>query len=306
MRRHPYSLLLALLAFILTTTLACQFLSNVISPEPTPLPTPQPTSLATESLPTVPILASASPIVTTVTAAVDQDLGQPVPSNYILETQMACDVIPVTYDPVGVTDTFAPFSTLHTVVSIQDAPNDAQFRVEWYADNVSGMKPNTLLGAYTLPAGGTRNLDFSFTPDDSWTPGDYSVDIYANEVYVGNIPYSIRDTWITAITLAEDADPDTNAPINPTTLFTPSSAIHAVVETDAAPPGTDLRVDWIVVAAPEAGDPDSLIRSIPYTAEGGQYIDFTLTPDTSWPAGVYGVNIYENDVWIQTLVYTVQ
>jgi hypothetical protein len=111
---------------------------------------------------------------------------------------------------------------------------------------------------------------------------------------------------ITDVTLAKDTDSVTAAPVGPTTVFTSSSVIHAAVHIDNAPANTKFTGAWYVVDVGTAAQANSLITSSDLTADGTRYLDFYLTPTTSWPSGSYRVEISVNGVLDQVVGYTVQ
>ncbi len=81
-------------------------------------------------------------------------------------------------DPTSV---FGTKSEFHLVVAIQDAPAGTKFRAVWYATDISvAANCVTKLEEASLSADGTRNLDFSLAPKESWLPGSYRVDLFVN------------------------------------------------------------------------------------------------------------------------------
>lgn len=111
---------------------------------------------------------------------------------------------------------------------------------------------------------------------------------------------------ITDVILARDVEGVDLNPVDPTTVFTSSSIIHAVVEIEDAPANTNFTAEFYVVDVGDAAQPNSLITSTDLVADGTRYLDFNLTPTTSWPAGTYRVDILVNGELDQSVEYTVE
>jgi hypothetical protein len=111
---------------------------------------------------------------------------------------------------------------------------------------------------------------------------------------------------ITAVTMAEDTSGDERTPVNPTTTFGPTATFHAVVSVVDAPPNTKLKAVWF------AGDTDGValcnkqIQEVELVTDGTRNIDFSLTPETTWPKGSFRVDIYTNDVLDQVVDFSVK
>jgi hypothetical protein len=111
---------------------------------------------------------------------------------------------------------------------------------------------------------------------------------------------------ITQVIMAKDAAPVTAAPINPTTIFTTSSVIHAVAKIKNAPANTKFTASWYVVDDGGADAANTLITTSDLTTGGTRYLDFNLTPTTTWPLGKYRVDILINDQLDQSVNFSVQ
>jgi len=68
-----------------------------------------------------------------------------------------------TFEPVGITDNFAPDQNeFHVIVTLTNAPKNSSVRVVWTAVDVGGaLAPNTKIDEATVTTEGSRNLDFS-------------------------------------------------------------------------------------------------------------------------------------------------
>ena len=111
---------------------------------------------------------------------------------------------------------------------------------------------------------------------------------------------------ITEVVTAKDSKSDTKEPVDPTSVFTPNSVVHAIAKIEGAPEGTKFSAAFYVVDVGSAASPDTLILSTDVVAGGTRYIDFTLTPTSKWPAGKYKVEISVNGQVDQEVSYTVQ
>ena len=111
---------------------------------------------------------------------------------------------------------------------------------------------------------------------------------------------------ITDVVMARDTQGEELDPVDPTTVFSPESTIHAVAKIEDAPDDTEFTAAFYVVDVGNAADPDTLISSTDLTAAGTRNLDFTLSPTTSWPPGTYRVEISVNGTLDQVVEYTVE
>ncbi len=249
-------------------------------------------------------------------------------TNLISSVTMARDTQGDNKDPVNPTTVFAPNAVFHAVVAIKNAPANTKFTAAWYVTDVgSAAAPNTLIDSTDLTTGGTRNLDFTLSPNNQWPAGTYRVEISINGTRVTTANFSVSGSgasatpaptgpapstsssgasMIAAVTMAEDTKGDNFDPVNPTTVFKPSATFHAVVSTKSAPANTKVKAVWYVTDVGSAAAPNTLIDSYELTTEGTRNLDFTLAPKTNWPTGKYRVEIQVNGTTVQTVNFTVQ
>lgn len=108
-------------------------------------------------------------------------------------------------------------------------------------------------------------------------------------------PAVVKSSGIVSnVTMALGTKGDTKDPVNPTLVFQPSSAFHAVVAIQNAPKNTKFKAAWFATDVGSAADCNTAIDDTEFSADGTRNIDFTLTPSTTWPAGTYRVEIYVN------------
>ncbi len=117
------------------------------------------------------------------TQSYDPASGQDFNGNnpYISDVTMARGTSGDMLDPTDPTMVFGSSDTFHAVVSIKDAPENTVFHADWYAVDVgTAADPNTFIDGNDLTAGGSRNLDFSLSPNTGWPSGKYRVEISVN------------------------------------------------------------------------------------------------------------------------------
>ena len=84
-------------------------------------------------------------------------------------------------DPVNITKVFSVDDIFHAVVHIVNAPSNSVFEAIWYTVDVGSADNNdSMIDSSTETSDGTRNLDFTLTPVESWLTGTYQVEIYVN------------------------------------------------------------------------------------------------------------------------------
>ena len=105
---------------------------------------------------------------------------------------------------------------------------------------------------------------------------------------------SIGDVW----TARDDAGNDR------TSIFNPTDTFYAFVELKNAPDETKLKAIWTAVDTP-VSEPDTLIDEVELVAPSGTH-QFSLETDTTWPPGVYKVDIYLEDELEKSLLFEVQ
>ncbi len=121
------------------------------------------------------------------------DLGSPETSGYVEKIVMAKDTEGDNKDPVGPTTTFDGAATFHAVVSVKDAPEGTVFKAVWFADDTNMVADcNSQIDTYELTTDGTRNIDFTLAPQESWPVGLYRVQIYVNDTLEKNVLFKVK------------------------------------------------------------------------------------------------------------------
>ena len=112
--------------------------------------------------------------------------------------------------------------------------------------------------------------------------------------------------FITNITMASGVQGDNFTPVGATTTFTSKDTFHAVVEIQDAPASTRFKADWYAVNVGGTAKPNTRIEGNEIVTDGSRNLDFTLKPDSNWPAGTYRVEISVNGTLEQTVQFRVK
>jgi len=117
----------------------------------------------------------------------------PSPSGLIEKVTMAEDTSGEERNPVNPTSTYAGSATCHAVVALGEAPANTTLRAVWFAADTFGVADcNTQINAYELTTDGTRNIDFSLTPESTWPPGSYRIEVYVNNVLDQAVTFAVK------------------------------------------------------------------------------------------------------------------
>jgi hypothetical protein len=304
-RNNSYVMKKIMLALALTSAfLLLAACGADATPTPTnfPPPTPTPPPTATTTAPDTPT-EQASAI-----------CGQGSQPAYITDVVLAKDTQGANFTPVEITDAYEPAqATFHAVVTLQDAPQNLKLGATWYLVRAAGYQSNSKIDEKTLNVeqGGSRNVDFTLkTTQATWPPGTYCVEIYADgelalsktfTVVGGATTPNASSEIVQEIVLAEDTNPDTFEPINPTNTFKKNApAIHAAIKIENAPPNTSFGAKWY------PPDQQPLEFNLP-PVDGTRWLDFRLTPGSDgFPVGEYRVEIYLNEKLVDTKTFTVE
>lgn len=97
------------------------------------------------------------------------------------------------------------------------------------------------------------------------------------------------------------ADPDGT---EPTTVFFPEETFYVIAELANAPGDTNVKAVWVAVDVDNV-DFDTVIDEAELETGDGR-LTFDLANDELWPAGNYKVDLYINDVVVETLEFSVE
>jgi hypothetical protein len=117
----------------------------------------------------------------------------PNPSGLVSGVTMAEGTSGDNKDPVNPTNSFGISATFHAVVSLKDAPSNTNVKAIWYATDTAGAAEcNTQIDEYELTTDGTRNVDFSLTPQSTWPAGSFRVEVFINGTLDQAITFSVK------------------------------------------------------------------------------------------------------------------
>jgi hypothetical protein len=120
--------------------------------------------------------------------------AQKIQVPYIKRATMSTGLKNETNAPVGERFVFAgSTSVFHSVLSLNNAPKNTNFRAEWYVVDVGTVAPpDTLIVKNEVMTDGTRFLAFTLTPNDGrFPPGVYRVEIFANNQPAVTMVFSV-------------------------------------------------------------------------------------------------------------------
>jgi len=191
---------------------------------------------------------------------------------------------------------------------------------EWIADDVGeAAPPNTKVFEKTLTLEGDTDAGyFTFLkPTNGWPPGEYHLDIYANDALATRVGFTIEHVKTTETTSKESAasnvtmtaETATGPDATPTTTFAPDTpAVFALLRMEGVKKGDNLRAVWFIDDVGDAAPPKTKIAEKTMTMEGVPTEgNFSCTkPGQKWPNGKYHVDIYANDKLAATAKFTVE
>jgi hypothetical protein len=113
---------------------------------------------------------------------------------------------------------------------------------------------------------------------------------------------------IISVTTALGVQADTKTPTTPTSEFSTSATLHAVVAVKDAPAGTIVKAAWKAIAVADPSVCNSLLKEEIIETSGTSNLDYSLTPTPgpAWSPGSYKVEISVNGVLDQIVPFTVK
>jgi hypothetical protein len=169
---------------------------------------------------------------------------------------------------VDPTTTFSPTDLLlHAVVEVGNAPTDTKVKVVWTSVDSTDSggtqyKDQKIDEKEVLTKETDSTVDFTLSNDQPWPVGKYKVDIYLDGNLERMIEFEVQPATIPSAT-AEPQATDTpvpqvsygelvtakgvgqsNAPVDPTTVFAPNDTIYAVLELIHFPSGHSAFARW--------------------------------------------------------------
>jgi hypothetical protein len=96
-------------------------------------------------------------------------------------------------NPINLTTVFSPTDTFHAVAKVEDAPENTSFSATWYVTDVGpDIACNSVVDSTEISTFGTRNLDFTLTPESTWPTGMYRVEVFVNGVLDSVKEFSVK------------------------------------------------------------------------------------------------------------------
>lgn len=249
----------------------------------------------------------------------------------ITKAVTAQNVQGATFEPVNVTDNFAPDQNeFHAVVTLTNAPKNSNVQVVWTAVDVgSASPPNTKIDEAEVKAEGSRNLDFSLKRTATqWPPGLYKAEIFWNgkldrtlnfvvvgtaqktgTVVAGKCPPATtqphKPTGLLAQAIMAEGAGANNEPVNRTGEFLSKEVIFAIVTVANAPANTKFRAVFFAVEAGDGAQCNVKLGESEQIASGSKNLVFKLQQSKDWLLGTYRVDIYVNDILDHTANFVV-
>lgn len=150
-------------------------------------------------------------------------------SRVITDMVMAKNVQGANFDPVDVTYAFpANQSAFHAVVTLKDAPKDTAVSAVWSTEKGQRM------GEFEIKSDGSRNLDFTFQPDNGkLPPGNYKVEIRLNGTPERTMNFTVQEPVAQSSSSAIPSAPP--PPTTTRTAVSSSSASSSSIASSAQP-----------------------------------------------------------------------
>jgi len=92
------------------------------------------------------------------------------------------------------TTTFAPTDDIYVFFDVNQMENGTQFEIKWYALDVEGQDPSTpfTTSDYSYNGESTIYANISSTDPSGFPPAQYKVEIYMDNVKVGEQAFSVQ------------------------------------------------------------------------------------------------------------------
>ena len=210
------------------------------------------------------------------------------------------------------TDVYAANEPFYLVVDLTSAPADTVSKVVWYAANVAGEDPNSLIDETEFQGNGEVTFDLSY--NGPWPLGTYKVEVYINNVLDRIVQFAVAETSdatggttsgsgsveITNAYIARDV----NGTIEKTEIYASDEDFHCYLELNQASPNTKFKAEWKAISAEGWVSNASLNISEGYSQS--DMMAFDLSNANPWGKGQYSVDIYMDDVLQGTLEFSVE
>ena len=94
---------------------------------------------------------------------------------------------------VNRTTVFSPTDDFFVFFEVAGIEVGTKFQSRWYALDVEGVDPSAPVETIDyVSEPNIASIYFQLSPFDSWSPGNYKVEIYMNDVKVGEQQFSVQ------------------------------------------------------------------------------------------------------------------
>ena len=91
------------------------------------------------------------------------------------------------------TTVFSPTDDFFIFFEVAGIEVGTKFQSRWYALDIEGVDPSTPVQTIDyVSEPNIRSIYFQLSPLDSWSPGNYKVEIYMNDVKIGEQQFSVQ------------------------------------------------------------------------------------------------------------------
>lgn len=200
---------------------------------------------------------------------------------------------------------YGPRDTFYAYVGLEDFSPETELSAVWLVSNVANIRPDLEIGRFSIALEeGINYVAFNLAPESGWPTGRYRV-----ELYIDDAPEILRTLHFVVIGpsagLAEN-----DGVVNDfgaaymsagaggeriSTGYGVEDSFYVFVFPHDTSPAYTYRAIWY--AEDVEGQPaNSEVGDFKLEApEGITYVSFSYVPTSTWPIGVYRVDIYAND-----------
>ena len=191
-----------------------------------------------------------------------------------------------------VTTVYGPDDIFYCKVEVVDAAPDSLIRADWYAVEVEGIEPNSLIDSAEI-SGGDNLYTFDLAGSQPWPEGDYMVEISINNITQVALEFKVTtDRGPAAVVSYAYLSLDEDG-FEPTTTFDIYDVFYCIAEVEGSNVDNTIEAVWYAVNVPGYERNAVLYSS---TIEGGaETYTFQLFSDQEWSPGLYAVELFIDD-----------
>lgn len=198
---------------------------------------------------------------------------------------------------------FGQDDTIFLVGNLKNAPDDTKLKTSWMVIDAAGASSGSIINETEIIAG-SGLFEFSLQNNNSlWSPGNYQVDLYMDNVLNQSFEYSVEQTAqpeIQEILMSAQEQGELA-----TTVFKQNDKIYLLGNLMNAFSQTRVKTVWSVVSV-KGDNLNGVIEEQEQELVSGPFL-FTLDANQpARPAGDYSVDVYLNDLLVTTLLFQVE